>query len=88
MRAVLASEAQAIANVPIDDAYEAAVRALHACTGKVMTTGIGKAGHIARKFAATLCSTATPAEFVHPAEAAHGDLGVIRRDEGRRPAAL
>lgn len=81
MRAVIAAEAQAIANLKVDDSYEAAVHALHACSGKVMTTGIGKAGHIARKFAATLCSTATPAEFVHPAEAAHGDLGVIRPDD-------
>lgn len=47
------------------------------CQGKVITTGIGKAGYIASKFAATLCSTATPAVFVHPAEAAHGDLGLV-----------
>jgi arabinose-5-phosphate isomerase len=40
-----------------------------------------KAGHIARKFAATLCSTATPADFIHPAEAAHGDLGVVGKDD-------
>ena len=48
-----------------------------ACRGKVLATGIGKAGHVARKFTATLCSTATPAAFVHPGEAAHGDLGLI-----------
>ena len=47
------------------------------CKGKILTTGIGKAGHIAKKFAATLCSTATPADFIHPAEAAHGDLGLV-----------
>jgi len=47
----------------------------------VLTTGIGKAGHIAKKFAATLCSTATPADFIHPAEAAHGDLGLVGRDD-------
>ena len=47
------------------------------CSGKILTTGIGKAGHIAKKFAATLCSTATPADFIHPAEGAHGDLGLV-----------
>jgi arabinose-5-phosphate isomerase len=77
MRAVLEAEAAAIARVQIDDQFELAVRTLAACEGKVLTTGIGKAGHIARKFAATLCSTATPADFIHPAEAAHGDLGLV-----------
>lgn len=77
MRAVLEAEAAAIARVEIDDQFEQAVRTLAACQGKVLTTGIGKAGHIARKFAATLCSTATPADFIHPAEAAHGDLGLV-----------
>jgi arabinose-5-phosphate isomerase len=77
MRAVLAAESAAIARVEVDDNFERAVRTLAACEGKVLTTGIGKAGHIARKFAATLCSTATPAGFVHPAEAAHGDLGLV-----------
>jgi arabinose-5-phosphate isomerase len=77
MRAVLAAEAAAISRVQVDDVYEQAVRTLAQCQGKVLTTGIGKAGHIARKFAATLCSTATPADFIHPAEAAHGDLGLV-----------
>lgn len=77
MRAVLAAESQAIARIHVDDNYERAVRTLAECQGKVLTTGIGKAGHIAHKFAATLCSTATPAGFVHPAEAAHGDLGLV-----------
>lgn len=77
MRAVLEAEAEAIARVRIDENYERAVRTLADCKGKVLSTGIGKAGHIARKFAATLCSTATPAGFVHPAEAAHGDLGLV-----------
>jgi arabinose-5-phosphate isomerase len=77
MRAVLAAEAAAIARVQIDDQFERAVRILAECGGKVLTTGIGKAGHIAHKFAATLCSTATPAAFIHPAEAAHGDLGLV-----------
>jgi arabinose-5-phosphate isomerase len=81
MRAVLAAEAEAISRVEIDDSFEQAVRVLAACQGKVLTTGIGKAGHIARKFAATLCSTATPADFIHPAEAAHGDLGLVSRND-------
>jgi arabinose-5-phosphate isomerase len=77
MRAVLKAEAEAIDSVQVTDAYVRAVELLLACDGKVITTGIGKAGYIANKFAATLCSTATPAVFVHPAEAAHGDLGLV-----------
>lgn len=81
MEAVLHAEAEAIRNVAIDEAFIDAVETLRACSGKVLTTGIGKAGHIARKFAATLCSTATPADFIHPAEAAHGDLGLVGRND-------
>ncbi|MDA1073296.1 MAG: SIS domain-containing protein [Proteobacteria bacterium] len=81
MQAVLAAEARAIEAINVDDSFVAAVRVLAACEGKVLTTGIGKAGHIARKFAATLCSTATPADFIHPAEAAHGDLGLVGRND-------
>lgn len=77
MRAVLEAEAQAIAGIQVDDSFEQAVRMLLDCPGKVVTTGIGKAGHVARRFAATLCSGATPADFIHPAEAAHGDLGLV-----------
>ena len=81
MRAVLEAEAEAIMAVAVTDEFVRAVECLAACSGKVLTTGIGKAGHIARKFAATLCSTATPADFLHPAEAAHGDLGLVGRDD-------
>ena len=81
MEAVLAAEAEAIRSIRIDDQFVAAVEVLAACKGKVLTTGIGKAGHIARKFAATLCSTATPADFIHPAEAAHGDLGLVSEND-------
>jgi len=81
MRAVIQSEADAIRSIRITDDFERAVLLLKDCKGKVITTGIGKAGHIARKFAATLCSTATPADFVHPAEAAHGDLGLVDQDD-------
>ncbi len=81
LRAVLRAEAEAILAVNITDAFEQAVLLLKNCDGKVITTGIGKAGHIARKFAATLCSTATPADFLHPAEAAHGDLGLVGKND-------
>lgn len=74
---VLKAEAEAISKIPVGAEYEQAARALFGCTGKVLTTGMGKAGHIARKFAATLCSTGTPAIYIHPGEAAHGDLGVV-----------
>jgi len=74
---ILAAEAAAIAAVPVTPAFADAVRALDACRGKVLTTGMGKAGHVARKLAATLCSTAVPAVFLHPGEALHGDLGLV-----------
>jgi arabinose-5-phosphate isomerase len=77
MRTVLTAEADAIRAIDIDANFIAAVEVMKGCQGKVITTGIGKAGYIANKFAATLCSTATPAVFVHPAEAAHGDLGLV-----------
>lgn len=77
MQAVLQAEAAAIAAIEINDSFERAVTTMMACRGKIVTTGIGKAGYLAQKFAATLCSTATPAVFIHPAEAAHGDLGLV-----------
>jgi arabinose-5-phosphate isomerase len=61
----------------IDGRFVQAVGRLMACTGRVVVTGMGKSGHIGRKIAATLASTGTPAMFVHPAEASHGDLGMI-----------
>jgi arabinose-5-phosphate isomerase len=77
IRSILDAEAAAINAIEVDDAYEQALDALSTRTGKVVTTGIGKAGFIAQKFAAVLCSTGTPAVFIHPAEAAHGDLGLV-----------
>jgi len=77
VRHVLEREAAAIRAIRVDATYEAAIDALRSCKGKVVTTGMGKAGFLARKFAATLSSTGTPAVFIHPAEAAHGDLGLI-----------
>ncbi|TMS57249.1 KpsF/GutQ family sugar-phosphate isomerase [Imbroritus primus] len=61
--------------------FAVAVALLLNCTGRVVVSGIGKSGHVARKTAATLASTGTPAFFVHPAEASHGDLGMVTRDD-------
>ncbi len=77
IRYVLNAEASAIQSINVSSVYETAVDMLRACEGKVLTTGMGKAGIIASKFAVTLCSTGTPAVYLHPGEAAHGDLGVI-----------
>jgi arabinose-5-phosphate isomerase len=62
----------------LDNQFALAVRLLFACKGRVLTTGLGKSGNVARKLAATLTSTGTPSHFIHPVEAAHGDLGVVR----------
>jgi arabinose-5-phosphate isomerase len=62
---------------PMARAFERAVELLHACTGRVVVTGMGKSGIIARKIAATLSSTGTPALFMHPVDAVHGDLGMV-----------
>lgn len=78
---IFKQEAQAISSIPINDEFERAVHLLQGCKGKVLTTGMGKAGHIAHKFSATLCSTGTPASFLHPGEAAHGDLGIIEEND-------
>jgi arabinose-5-phosphate isomerase len=61
----------------IDDTFASACQLMLACDGRIVVTGMGKSGHIARKIAATLSSTGSPAMFVHPAEASHGDLGMI-----------
>lgn len=65
----------------LDGPFDDTVDRLARITGRVIVTGMGKSGHIARKIAATFASTGTPAQFVHPAEAAHGDLGMITRDD-------
>jgi arabinose-5-phosphate isomerase len=82
-REVIATEAQAVAALVdrIDATFLRAIELLLACRGRVVVCGIGKSGHIARKIAATLASTGTPSLFVHAAEAAHGDLGMITRDD-------
>jgi arabinose-5-phosphate isomerase len=63
------------------DSFAEAVATIRACRGRVIVTGIGKSGHIGMKVAGTLSSTGTPASFVHPSEASHGDLGMITRDD-------
>jgi arabinose-5-phosphate isomerase len=82
-RRVLQTEAAAILALTdrLDERFEKAVRILLDCRGRVIVTGMGKSGIICRKVAATLASTGTPAFFLHPAEAVHGDLGVIQGDD-------
>jgi arabinose-5-phosphate isomerase len=82
-RRVLKIEAQAISDVlaRLDATFVRAVDALFACTGRVVVTGMGKSGLIGRKISATLASTGTPSLFLHPAEALHGDLGMLVRND-------
>ncbi len=82
-RRVLAIEADAVLKIAarLDDAFAQAVALILDCRGRVIVSGIGKSGHIGRKIAATMSSTGTPAYFVHAAEAVHGDLGMIARDD-------
>lgn len=82
-RRVLAVEADAVRKIAarLDASFVQAVTLILACRGRVIVSGIGKSGHIARKIAATMASTGTPAYFVHAAEAVHGDLGMIARDD-------
>ena len=82
-RDVLAVEARAIAalGARLGESFVDAVRLVLACRGRVVVCGIGKSGHVGRKLAATLASTGTPAFFVHPVEASHGDLGMITADD-------
>ena len=76
---VIRAEAEALETLAnqLGDSFEAAAKLMLAATGRVILCGMGKSGHIARKIAATLASTGTPAQFVHPAEASHGDLGMM-----------
>src|SRR5207302_11446003 len=62
-------------------AFVAAVERIHGARGRLIVTGMGKSGHVARKIAATFASTGTPAYYVHPSEASHGDLGMITPDD-------
>ena len=82
-RAVIDTEQQAVGALKerIDERFVAACRHILDCKGRVAALGMGKSGHIAHKIAATLASTGTPAFFVHPGEASHGDLGMITKDD-------
>ncbi len=82
-RQVFDIEADAVRNLSarLDDNFIRAVRLMLECRGRVVVTGMGKSGHIGGKIAATLASTGTPAFFVHPGEASHGDLGMIAHDD-------
>ena len=82
-REVLEIEAKAVSDLigSLDQRFVQAVDTILNCPGRVVVSGMGKSGHIARKIASTLASTGTPAFFVHPAEASHGDLGMVARDD-------
>ena len=79
---LLQKEAQAVLNIPVTNAYEKAVELIveqiHRKKGKLVTSGMGKAGQIAMNIATTFCSTGIPSVFLHPSEAQHGDLGILR----------
>nr|WP_321408935.1 SIS domain-containing protein [uncultured Carboxylicivirga sp.] len=85
VKALLQHEAQAIQNIPATDDFEKAVNLIHSQVheqkGKLITTGMGKAGQIAINMATTFSSTGTPAVFLHPSEAQHGDLGVVQEND-------
>ena len=80
---VLRDEAQAILDLigKLNGNFETAVEMIHHSRGRVVVTGMGKSGHIARKVAATMASTGTPAFFLHPAEGIHGDLGMVTSED-------
>jgi len=82
-RQVIEAEASAVRAMAaaIDESFERAVRLVLECPGSVLTSGVGKAGHVARKLSATLASTGTPSHFLSVSDAAHGDLGSIRRGD-------
>jgi arabinose-5-phosphate isomerase len=85
IRQVLRQEAEAIQNIPVTDAFEKAVNIIeervHHLKGKLVASGMGKAGQIALNIATTFSSTGTPAVFLHPSDAQHGDLGVIQPND-------
>ena len=85
MRDILVAESAAISNIPVTDDYEKALRLIvehvHKRGGKLVTSGMGKCGQIADNIATTFSSTGTPAVFLHPSEAQHGDLGVLQPND-------
>jgi arabinose-5-phosphate isomerase len=81
LKRIIKAEADAVRAIDVQPTFAQAVELIQGTSGRVVATGIGKAGFIARKFAATLASTGTPAFFIHPAEAGHGDLGMLAPDD-------
>lgn len=85
IKELLQKEAEAVLNIPVTDGYEKAVEMIveqiHRRKGKLVTTGMGKAGQIAMNIATTFCSTGIPAVFLHPSEAQHGDLGILQEND-------
>jgi arabinose-5-phosphate isomerase len=78
---ILTLESEAIRNIPLDNNLLKAVDLIVACKGKVVASGMGKAGIIAKKISSTLSSTGTPSIFLHPGEAQHGDLGMLSKED-------
>ena len=82
---LLDAEAQAVRNIPLDDSFENALdlihKFVHVNKGKLITSGMGKAGQVASNISTTFSSTGTPAVFIHPSDAQHGDLGVIQKND-------
>ena len=85
IKSILELEANAIKNIPVNDKYSQAVdiiiEQVHNKNGKVVVSGMGKAGQVGQNIATTFCSTGTPAIFLHPSEAQHGDLGILQRND-------
>lgn len=85
MKAIIEAESQAISAIPVSEAYAKAISIIigrvHDAGGKLVTSGMGKAGQIAMNIATTFSSTGTPAVYLHPSEAQHGDLGLLRPDD-------
>ena len=85
IKELLQKEAQAVLNIPVTEAYPQAVELIveqvHRKKGKLVTSGMGKAGQIAMNIATTFCSTGIPSVFLHPSEAQHGDLGILQEND-------
>ena len=85
IKSIIEFEAQAIRNIPVNDKYNKAVdiivEQVHNKNGKLVISGMGKAGQIGQNIATTFCSTGSPAIFLHPSEAQHGDLGVLQSND-------
>ncbi|MGI5914731.1 MAG: SIS domain-containing protein, partial [Bacteroidales bacterium] len=85
IKKIFETEANAVRNIPINDSYQKAINIIyekvHLKKGKLITSGMGKAGQIANNIATTFSSTGTPSVFLHPSEAQHGDLGVLQEND-------